>query len=91
MNFERRAAALNSAKPNDLKQLQKLLFYLASSRFPFVPVPLIGIGRVDADADDFILHETQKPYAVKGEWEDNTYMNGWVLFKTSFWGSKRPF
>jgi hypothetical protein len=33
----------------------------------------LGIGRVDADADDFILHETQKPYAVKGEWEDNTY------------------
>jgi hypothetical protein len=81
---------LNSAKPNDLKQLQKLLFYLASSRFasrPQTPIDIalgsddfvsetkrrLGIGRVDADADDFILHETQKPYAVKGEWEDNTY------------------
>jgi hypothetical protein len=26
LNFERRAAVLNSAKPNDLKPLQKLLF-----------------------------------------------------------------
>lgn len=40
----------------------------------------LGIGRVDTEADDFILHETQKPYAVK--------VNGWVLFKAAFWGQK---
>lgn len=38
----------------------------------------LGNGRVDTDAGDFILHETRKPYAVKGEGEDNTYE--WMVF-----------
>jgi putative transposase len=32
----------------------------------------LGIGRVVADADDFVLHEAREPYTVKGEGEDNT-------------------
>jgi hypothetical protein len=41
-------AVLNSAKPNDLKQLQKILFYLASSRFPLVPVPPVSVVKAES-------------------------------------------
>jgi hypothetical protein len=37
---------LNSAKPNDLKQLQKLLFYLASSRFLLIQPLFLWINSI---------------------------------------------
>ena len=45
---------MNSAKPYDFKQLQKLLFYLASSRFPRTdgivgPKTIAAINRMDTE------------------------------------------
>jgi hypothetical protein len=60
LNLERRRRFEHCevpAKPNDLNALQKLLFYLASSRFPFlslVPVPPLSLVPVPPGWRPFI-------------------------------------